>query len=159
MADNVQVSQGIGTTMSTNEIAGVQYPRQKIGWGEPGTFNDTSAAAPLPVQVVGSSSNVITGCFSGFDSLNFNETVALFSITPLAAITTKFLTVGGTSDGVFELFIGAVSYGRFRICWNTRTFGLPLGQIQVASGTPITLTVTCQSESGGPGDYEGYVYY
>lgn len=32
MADNIQVTQGTGTTMATDDIAGVQYPRVKVSW-------------------------------------------------------------------------------------------------------------------------------
>lgn len=49
MADNIQVTQGTGTTMATDDIAGVQYPRVKVSWGVDGSAVDASATNPLPV--------------------------------------------------------------------------------------------------------------
>ena len=49
MADNIQVTQGSGTTMATDDIAGVQYPRVKVSWGVDGSAVDASATNPLPV--------------------------------------------------------------------------------------------------------------
>ena len=49
MADNIQVTQGTGTTMATDDISGVQYPRVKISWGVDGSAVDASASNPLPV--------------------------------------------------------------------------------------------------------------
>lgn len=48
MADNIQVTQGAGTTMATDDIAGVQYPRVKVSWGADGSAVDASATNPLP---------------------------------------------------------------------------------------------------------------
>jgi hypothetical protein len=50
MADNIQVTQGTGTTMATDNIDGVQFPRVKLSVGEDGTAVDVSAAAPMPVE-------------------------------------------------------------------------------------------------------------
>jgi hypothetical protein len=49
MADNIQVTQGTGTTMATDDVAGVQYPRVKISHGVDGTAVDASSTNPLPV--------------------------------------------------------------------------------------------------------------
>lgn len=49
MADNIQVTQGTGTVMATDDITGVQYPRVKISWGVDGSAVDASATNPLPV--------------------------------------------------------------------------------------------------------------
>jgi hypothetical protein len=50
MADNIQVSQGVGTTMATDDVSGVQYPRVKVSWGVDGSAVDASAANQFPVQ-------------------------------------------------------------------------------------------------------------
>lgn len=49
MADNIQVTQGNGITMATDDISGVQYPRVKISWGVDGAAVDASATNPFPV--------------------------------------------------------------------------------------------------------------
>jgi hypothetical protein len=50
MADNIQVSQGIGTTMATDDVAGVQYPRVKVSVGLDGSATDVSSSNPMPVS-------------------------------------------------------------------------------------------------------------
>lgn len=49
MADNIQVTQGTGTTMATDDVSGVQYPRVKISWGVDGSAVDASATNPFPI--------------------------------------------------------------------------------------------------------------
>jgi hypothetical protein len=51
MADNIQVTQGYGTTMATDYIGGVHYPRSKLVFGEDGSKEDVSRDSPLPVAV------------------------------------------------------------------------------------------------------------
>ena len=48
MADNIQVSQGTGTTMATDDVGGVQYPRVKLSVGADGSATDVSSANPIP---------------------------------------------------------------------------------------------------------------
>jgi len=43
--DNITVSQGTGTTMATDDIGGVQYPRVKLSLGADGTANDAVAGS------------------------------------------------------------------------------------------------------------------
>ena len=50
MADNVAVTAGTGTTLATDDIAGVHYPRTKLVHGADGVNEgDVSKANPLPV--------------------------------------------------------------------------------------------------------------
>lgn len=55
MADNATFIDGSGATRTggTDQIAGIDYPRIKVGWGADGAINDTSAANPLPVVQTG----------------------------------------------------------------------------------------------------------
>jgi hypothetical protein len=59
MADNVQITSGSGTVISTDECVinsvTVQVPRGKVGWGVDGTYVDASATNPLPVTAIPSS--------------------------------------------------------------------------------------------------------
>lgn len=56
MADNVAITAGSGTTVATDDLAGVHYQRVKIVWGPDGTANDADVATgkPIPVQLRGS---------------------------------------------------------------------------------------------------------
>ena len=49
--DNI-TTPATGVVLATDEIAGVQYPRSKVGFGVDGAFTDVSADAPLPVAIV-----------------------------------------------------------------------------------------------------------
>ena len=59
MADNVAITAGTGTTIATDDVAGVQVQRVKETWGPDGTATDVdkTAAAALPVQSVGTGTN------------------------------------------------------------------------------------------------------
>lgn len=56
MSDNVAVTAGLGTTIATDDVGGVQFQRVKTTWGPDGTANDTDVATgkPFPVQLRGS---------------------------------------------------------------------------------------------------------
>jgi hypothetical protein len=56
MADNLTALANTGTgtdVLATDEIAGVHYPRAKIGFGEDGSYVDVSASNPVPVTFSG----------------------------------------------------------------------------------------------------------
>lgn len=59
MADNLGYTAGSGSTVATDEIAGVHHQRVKIGVGADGVAVDVSAANPLPVT--GSVTTVLDG--------------------------------------------------------------------------------------------------
>jgi len=50
MADNISVTQGSGTTMATDDVSGVQYPRVKVSVGVDGAATDVSTSNPMPVE-------------------------------------------------------------------------------------------------------------
>jgi hypothetical protein len=53
MADNLGYTPGVGATVATDDIGGVNYQRVKVVWGADGVANDASAAAPIPVAQQG----------------------------------------------------------------------------------------------------------
>lgn len=63
MADNIQVTQGSGTTMATDDVSGIQYPRVKVSVGADGSATDVSSSNPMPVadSAVGTSLASIDG--------------------------------------------------------------------------------------------------
>ena len=60
MADNVDITPGVGKTVATDDIAGVQYQRVKVTWGADGAATDASASSPLPVTLA-----TVTGIADG----------------------------------------------------------------------------------------------
>lgn len=53
MADNIQVTAGVGTTVATDEIGGIHWPFAKLAFGPLDTATVVTAAVGLPVSVVG----------------------------------------------------------------------------------------------------------
>lgn len=52
MADNVTITEGSGTQIAADDVAGVKYQRIKVATGEDGVANDVSSVNPLPTQVI-----------------------------------------------------------------------------------------------------------
>jgi len=51
MADTLNITQGTGTTIATDDIGGVHYQRVKLSQGADGVGVDVSSAAPLNVTL------------------------------------------------------------------------------------------------------------
>jgi hypothetical protein len=49
VADNVQITPGLGVIVSTDEVGGVQVQRVKVQHGADGTASDVTSTNPLPV--------------------------------------------------------------------------------------------------------------
>jgi hypothetical protein len=62
MVDNVAVTAGAGTSVATDDIAGVHYQRVKVTWGPDGTANDADVATgkPMPIQLRSSTGTAVT---------------------------------------------------------------------------------------------------
>jgi hypothetical protein len=58
VADNVAITAGSGTTISTDDISGVQVQRVKVQYGADGSATDVSTASPMPVSDAGGSLTV-----------------------------------------------------------------------------------------------------
>jgi hypothetical protein len=64
MADNVTLG---SATYATDDIGGVQYPREKMVWGADGVANDVSATNPVPITIIDPST---TTAFSTITAAN-----------------------------------------------------------------------------------------
>lgn len=96
MANNVAVTAGSGTTMATDDVAGVHYPYVKLAQGADNTATVVSSADPLPVTVS-----------SG--TINLDDSPAI-SVKGNTVIIRTALTVEATpdySDG--DMFAGEIS--------------------------------------------------
>jgi hypothetical protein len=51
MADNVAITAGVGTTIASDDVGGIQFQRVKITTGVDGTATDVSASSPLPARI------------------------------------------------------------------------------------------------------------
>lgn len=57
MADNVLITQGVGTTIAADDIGGVLHQRVKLSQGADGSATDVSSAAPLNVTLANTGAN------------------------------------------------------------------------------------------------------
>lgn len=115
MADNI-TAPATGTVLSTDEIAGVHYPRTKIAFGADGSATDVSPDAPFPVSVAelplasGASTaanqaaliELVDGIETLLGSLGTQETLAAILAKIVAAPSTeaKQDTIIGHVDGI-----------------------------------------------------------
>lgn len=58
MADNVNVTEGSGKTIASDDVGGVQYQRVKPSFGADGSATDVSTSAPLPVELTDNNNTV-----------------------------------------------------------------------------------------------------
>jgi hypothetical protein len=117
LPDNIAITAGAGTTVATDEIAGINFQRVKVTWGVDGVANDASATTPLPVQlspiatdgadthrrISDASTNAANikssaGVVYGILAVNTNAAarfLKLYNITgsPTVGTTTPFLTI------------------------------------------------------------------
>ena len=152
MADNVTVTQGSGTSIATDDIGGVHYPRSKVGWGADGTYNDVSASNPLPTVLTAGSAvigklaansgvdigDVDVTSAPARDRLTDNIGVALQTdvmLSDTTALTPKFAVIDNAVSGDNTL-VAAVTDKKIRV----------LSVVAVAGGD-----VTARFESGAGG--------
>lgn len=126
MADNVAITAGAGTSIATDDIAGVQWQRVKVGWGADGTAGDTSAANPLPVTAPAAT----RATHSIATAL---QTDAIMN--NLTALTPKFFSASVTASSTDSSLIALVAAKKLRI----------LSLVAQCGGTATDMTF----ESGG----------
>ncbi len=108
MADNVAITAGAGTTIATDDVAGVQYQVVKLAIGGDGVAAFASNAAPLPVSDAGGSLTVDVGTALPAGTNNIGD-VDVLSVIPGTAATSLGKAIdtaaGATDTGVAVLAI------------------------------------------------------
>lgn len=139
MTDNVVITSGTGTSIASDDIAGVQYQRVKVAHGADGSATDTSAAAPFPVTgpltdtqlrataVPVSGTVTVSALPAGTNNIG---DVDVLSLPALAAGTNNIGDVDIASIAAGETLIGLVG----------------------ASDIAVTVTPTCDTSAYGAGD-------
>lgn len=101
MADNVTITSGAGTTIATDNIAGVNWQRVKVGIGDDGVAADVSQANPMPVA---GSIVVATASFSRPADTNvYAIGDAMLDATSAATVNAN-VTAGAA--GIMRLHVG-----------------------------------------------------
>ncbi len=72
MADNFYPKDRDFRAQAADEVSGVLYPRMKVVWGADNTCTDTSAAAPLPVNIATTSTVIIGDVAEGVRATTTN---------------------------------------------------------------------------------------
>jgi hypothetical protein len=133
LADNVAITAGSGTTIATDDIAGVQVQRVKPTWGADGTATDTQVSQPLPVQ-------------SSIESSQM--TMAGTVVTPLYAVINTSAS-GDTSlvSAVASKVIRVIAYTF--VCDGAVAVKFTSG----AAGTALTGAMSCAANGGATPPY------
>jgi hypothetical protein len=161
VADNFVANAGSGgSTFAADDISSVLHPRVKVEWGADGAVNDTSVAAPMPIQLVGQA----TGGVLIYRSIDIDESEEEVKATAGTvygvwvsnmATTTRFLkfynataanvTVGSTTPVITIAIPGNTSddvSGMFNV-----------GGQGIAFGTAICIAATtgiADADTGAP---------
>ena len=143
MADNVNVSQGSGTVMATNQVGTVHYPRNKMVWGAPGTVNDTSFTNPMPVQQVlpqGAGKvyyNEILSVASGVLTTIITYTAPVGKTTYLGGID-----ISGTNIAAFVINLNATPIAKkYTYFGGGLNVSFPFADLSLNVGDVVTATV------------------
>lgn len=92
MSDNVAISPGVGATVATDDVGGVQYQRIKVAHGADGSATDTSTAAPFPVTLANTGANATAVKVDGSGA---TQPVSIASAVPVTD-NSGSLTVDGS---------------------------------------------------------------
>lgn len=96
MADNVNITQGTGTIIAADDIAGVLHQRVKLSQGADGAAVDVSSAAPLNVTLANTGANATPIVVD----LGANNDVTVASLPlPTGAATSALQTQPGVDIG------------------------------------------------------------
>jgi hypothetical protein len=132
MPDNVTITPGTGETIATDEIAGVQYPRTKLGFGADGSYTDVSVSAPLPTS---EPAIILTGAAAQTAVVNnILEPVAGAAgtnVENIRAVSVQVVSTGTGGTFVFE-------QSNDNVNWRP----LPVFNAELVTGVPITAAIT-----------------
>jgi hypothetical protein len=137
MADNIQVTQGYGTTMATDDIGGVHYPRSKLVFGPNGSQQDVSAQTPLPVAIGGGEFLAQEGTLQSVLTKATSIDSKVATQTTLASIDSKVATQAtlASIDGKISGFATEATLSGI----NVKVPAMAAGRVPVDSfGTPGT---------------------
>jgi hypothetical protein len=159
MVDNVAITAGTGTTMATDDIGGVQYPRVKISQGADGAATDVSSAAPLNVTLANGTvpSHAVTnaGTFATQESQFVTEDAAAAAnpIGPtLMAVRRDTLSTSEVSADGDNIAVKATNKGQMHVYAQLDGTQIsPLGQTTKSASAPVTIA----SDQGYAGNVGG----
>lgn len=140
MADNVAITAGAGTSIATDDIGGAQYQRVKVTWGQDGTANDTSSAAPLPVAAPAAARDthsIAVGL----------QTDAIMS--GLTALTPKFVSSSIAASSTDSSLVAAVSTKKIRVIAMAVQCAATATTITFESGTTTRIHKVPAGANGG----------
>lgn len=149
MADGLNITQGSGTTIATDDIGGVQYQRVKLSQGADGSATDVSSAAPLQVTLANTGANstavkvdgsAVTQPVSGTVTASAQPGVDIGDVTINNASGASAVNIqdGGNSITV-DGTVAATQSGTWNVTNISGTVSLPTGAATAANqSTGIT---------------------
>lgn len=150
MADNVTAKDATAATitLATDNIAGVNYPRIKVGFGDDGSYADASSGNPLPIQMM----NAIPAGTNGIGTVSITA-----SVLPTGAATSvkqPALGTAGTASSDVLSMQGIA--GGIAVAISAASLPIPAGAATAAkqptlgtAGTASTDVLSMQGVAGG----------
>jgi hypothetical protein len=139
MADNFQANGSSGPdTFGADDIAGVIYPRSKVGFGADGAYADVSASSPLPVSMTGAATETTLEAFRAA-AIKLEDAVHASGDAGIMALTVRQdaeVAIGADGDYA-PLQVNGV--GRLKVSAQPAFYALVTGNI-----TANSQTVSCQ---------------
>ncbi len=155
MADNTIAS--AGSTIATDDIGGVHYPRSKVVFGVDGAATDVSNAAPLPAvtpnatvtgTITAANTNLITGAATAGSSV---------ALTVPDAHTSWTVTLSGTYSAATILAFQCSIDGTNWYYTNGRRNHNTLGVNETVSSTSTDVAGGAAPTGGNPSLWKGTV--
>jgi hypothetical protein len=87
VADNIQVTEGVGRTVAADEVAGALHQKVKMEFGDENTATSVSEDTPLPVT-----GSLVNAPYDSIISTNPNATTEVYTYK-LGAATQAIVTV------------------------------------------------------------------
>jgi hypothetical protein len=116
VADNVQITPGVGVPIAADDVGGVLYQRIKPTFGADGSATDVSLTAGLPVRSVGGSTGSVTSTAASITSVTllaanaarlaaavYNDSSATLYLKMGANASTSSFSIKVAGGGYFEL--------------------------------------------------------
>lgn len=128
MADNINVSEGTGKTVATDDISDVQHQLVKVEFGAGGTATMVDTSNPLPTSLINGTITSLTNLTGGTVTRLLDGTIRI----PAGTVTEVTNLAGGT---VTRLLQGSVTVtaGTVRINPNPTVHTQPYGTATAAT--------------------------
>jgi hypothetical protein len=148
MADNIQITTGVGASAATDDIGSVHYQRVKIVTGSDGSNDgDVSASTPMPVRIGEKSLLNVSG------SATTSGSVLIAASATTRIVVSAFVVQGESSGSVRASLCDTAASPRWRVHCQNQGDGLALAfpagrEWKLSSSGALVLDMTSACTTG-----------